>query len=243
MRSRRGARQFRGSATRSFVRTFAGGRATARTSGLSARLSSRRRSADGCWSRSRNRCVPAPTGSRLERDRSSRHVRDQPLPLELLHLLVGADGACNLAGIDVDVMALEVKRAFVPVDGRADLVRRRVGDPVILRLERPGLREIARGWPPSRSRSFPANVAVALGAQIDIIKSRSFFDAALCQFARSDRSGKEQPASPRWCPSYCFGPRRRSRRAPAPRAPQSSEPSSSQPPMARAAFEDHTARR
>ena len=65
--------------------------------------------------------------------------RDQPLARRSSDVLVGADDLDTLPGVDVDVVALEVQRPLVAVDGRPDLVRRRVRDPVVLRLERPGL--------------------------------------------------------------------------------------------------------
>src|SRR6476469_9894189 len=97
-------------ATSSFVRTFAGIRATARTNGLSARLSSRPRPpAEAVAEAVPCACV---RDLRLQRHSRRRQVRDQPLPVDLLHLLVRTHGSRNLARVDVDVVAFEVQRPF-----------------------------------------------------------------------------------------------------------------------------------
>ena len=115
---------------------LAGRRPTARTSGLSARLSSR----------------VSTTAARLLRAGSDRaqtsagrppdHVRDQPLSVDPRDVLIGGRDRRHLVGLDVDVVALEVQRAPVAVDRDLELVGGVVRDPVVRGLE--GLRLVSQ---------------------------------------------------------------------------------------------------
>ena len=92
--------------------------------------------------RSRRRWATArarPQGASVRR--RSGQTRDQPAPVDPRNVSVGGGDRCHLARLGVDVVALEVQRAPVAVDRDADLVRRRLGDPAVLRLERRPLRE------------------------------------------------------------------------------------------------------
>src|SRR5204863_4541984 len=98
----------------SFVRTVTGSRPTARTSGLSVRVNTAQRAV--AWEASGTAvCVidfstAALSGS--ENRRRSCRADDQPLAVDLLHVLVGTDDRRDLAGRHVDVVTLEVQRAL-----------------------------------------------------------------------------------------------------------------------------------
>ena len=84
---------------------------------------------------------PRTRPQRTERRGRSRQARDQPASVDPRNVAVGGRDRHDLARLGVDVVALEVQRAPVAVDGDADLVRGRLGDPGVRRLERLRLRE------------------------------------------------------------------------------------------------------
>src|SRR4051812_25152293 len=95
--------------TSSFVRTLAGIRPTARTSGLSART----RTAGG-GARSTAAPPPPPGGPSVDTSDAQRgccrhQPRDHPSPVDACDLLIGGDVRHDLASIDVDVVALEIE--------------------------------------------------------------------------------------------------------------------------------------
>ena len=85
-------------------------------------------------------------------------------------------GVHDFAGLDIDVVALEVQRAPVAVDRDLELVRRVIRDPVVL-AARTSLPSPTRtvGSRPARTRSSPVpTVIVAFGAiqahhQVDVL--------------------------------------------------------------------------
>ena len=159
----------------SFVRTLTGRRATALTNGSPIRRRPSRATRESCSSAKI---------SDFQDGRSADHVRDQPLPVYPCHIEVGRGGVHDLAGLDIDVVALEVQRAPVAVDGDLELVRRVIRDPVVLRLER-SLPSPTRtvGSRPARTRSSPGpTVIVALGAYRLIIRSMSLVVVAWWKF-------------------------------------------------------------
>src|SRR5256885_5815561 len=115
-------------ATSSFVWTVARERLTARTSGSVARLSIR-----AVWAAISTGAgwVPATESVRSQYGGGGDELGDQPFAVDSGDLLVGADDNRHRPVVRVDVVALEVERAFVLVDGDLHLVGRGIRDPVV----------------------------------------------------------------------------------------------------------------
>src|SRR5215210_3360753 len=99
----------------SFVRTLSGTRATARTNG-----SPMRRPRFGVTRGPRSSVKI----SGFQDGRAADHVRDQPFPIDTSDVEVGSGGRRDLAGLHIDVMAFEMQRSPVAVDGDLQLVGR-----------------------------------------------------------------------------------------------------------------------
>src|SRR5437868_42613 len=122
-------------ATSSFVPTVARERLTARTSGSVARVS--------IWAELGGYLGEARAVTPLRRQNGSRgdQLRDQPPAVDAGDLLVRADNNGHRPVVGIDVVALEVERALVLIDGHLHLVGRCIGDPVVPQLERACLLE------------------------------------------------------------------------------------------------------
>ena len=148
---------------------------------LSPGLSSRRLAAGAARSGAAPSASDTPQG--LSGADAPDEVRDQPASVDPRDVAVGGRDRRHLARVRVDVVALEVERAPVAVDRDADLVGGRLGDPVVLRLER--RRFVSQNVPdlllPDRGRPGPT-VKVAFGAHRLIIRSMSFFVVAWWKF-------------------------------------------------------------